>query len=110
MANLLAETLEALSEAGKTPDDVRWVGSADGEHSIPWAEFAVLADCEYDNGFSWQEIASDLVVVGDGWWLARGEHAGREWWDLVTPPVQAPTPKAFAVVMPYGPDVAEEGE
>lgn len=28
-----------------------------------------------------EEVATDLLVVGDGWWLERHEYDGSEWWE-----------------------------
>ena len=70
MTNLLKETLEVLEKYGKSPKDVRWVGSRDGRYAITWEEFEKIADIEYDNSFGAQEVAMDLVVVGDDWWLS----------------------------------------
>ena len=84
--NLLAETLEVLSESDKAPEDVLWVGSRDGKRAMSWKTFAAIADFSYDSGFGGQEIASDLVVVGSDWWLERGEYDGSEWWEFRTRP------------------------
>lgn len=92
--NLLKETIDVLHDHGHTPADVLWVGQSLDVHprkyytGIPepfwfsWAEFAALAAVtDYNNGFGGAEIASDLVVVGDGWWLERHEYDGSEWWE-----------------------------
>lgn len=83
---LLQETVEALKEAGKTPVDVLWVGTA-GEW-FTWAEFAAVADVEYDPGYGSAEVATNLVVVFEGGWLERGEYDGSEWWDIKVPPTR----------------------
>jgi hypothetical protein len=94
--NLLAETLETLTRNGKSPADVRWVGSTTDQYSkIPthaagsWDEFAALADFKYDDGYGGNEIVSTLVIVGDDWWLERGEYDGSEWWEYKTLPKRA---------------------
>jgi hypothetical protein len=86
MSNLLQETKATLEACEKTPEDVKWVGSGDGKYAISWAEFEPLADVEYYSGYGGQDIVSDLVVVGEGWWLSRGEYDGSEWWMFNTPP------------------------
>lgn len=86
MENLLKETIEDLKKHGKGPTDVRWVGSSDGAYWVDWAAFAAIANVEYDDGFGGQEIASDLVVVGDDWWLEREEYDGSEWWSFKRAP------------------------
>lgn len=85
--NLLRETIDVLAENGKTPADVQWCGSPQFG-SFTWDEFAALADVEYDSGFGGAEVATDLMVVGDGWWLQRGEYDGSEWWDFLAPVVR----------------------
>lgn len=80
MSNLLEETKEALHFLGLTLDDVRWVGCRD--FKISMEQFIELADQEYDSGFGGQEVAKDLLVVGDNWWLERHEYDGSEWWEI----------------------------
>jgi len=76
----LKETEEMLKECGKSPQDVRWCGSAEfGWFS--WEEFVKLANFKYDTGFGLQEVAKDLMIVGDGFWLERREYDGSEWWE-----------------------------
>lgn len=79
MRNLLEETTEFLKENGKTPEDVQWVGSH--RFWFTWAEFSDVASVEYDPDFGAPKVAVDLMVVGHGWWLSRGEYDGSEWWD-----------------------------
>ena len=100
MINLLQETLECLQENGKSPKDVLWVGSSDGGCAISWGNFSKIADFEYDNEYGCREIVSDLVIVGDNWWLERGEFAGAEWWDFKTTPHKQPSAKQFYKVYP----------
>lgn len=87
--NLLSETLEKLKENGKSMDDVLWIGSSDG--IIHKHVFLELANVNYDNGYGGQEIARDLVLVGDGWWLERGEYDGSEWWEFKSLPIKPNT-------------------
>lgn len=97
--NLLAETLEAIREAGRSTDDVLWVGSSDGNYAIGWDCFAAIANVDYDDGFGAQEVASDLVVVfGDRTWLNRDEYDGSEQWILNKPPELPADAKPFDVV------------
>lgn len=80
MGNLKNETIQILHEHNKTPKDVRWVGCY--SYRIPTDDFWKLADKEYDDGYGSAEVASDLLVVGDDWWLERGEYDGSEWWEF----------------------------
>ena len=92
MKNLLHETIEALTENGKTTEDVCWVGAVVGKYSeskfveIPTDEFWKVADRAYDNGFGGAEVNESLVIVGDDWWLERAEYDGSEWWEFKTLP------------------------
>jgi hypothetical protein len=86
--NLLQETISVLTDNGKTPSDVRWVGC--GLVSAPWEEFARLADRTYDNGYGGAEVSGLLVIVGDDWWLERHEYDGSEWWEFKRLPTRPP--------------------
>ena len=81
MTNLYEETVEILKEHRKTFNDVRFVK---GENFlIDKDEFIKIAkNTTYDNGFGWSEIALDLVIMGDNWWLERKEYDGSEWWEF----------------------------
>lgn len=64
-SNLYKDTLDILKENGKTFDDVRWCGSAD--YYITPERFKELAlNTQYDAGYGSQEVARDLLVVGEG--------------------------------------------
>lgn len=98
--NLLTETSEILAQNGKSGDEVRWVGSKDGRYAISWQEFAsIAADVVYDSGYGGNEIASELVVVGDDWWLERGEYDGAEWWDFKCQPQRLLDAQQFNTVI-----------
>lgn len=96
---LLLETLQDLTGNDKSPLDVAWVGSRDGEYAITWDDFAAISNVTYDSGYGWQEVASDLVVVGVGWWLERSEYDGSERWDFQTQPQRHPSPKPFTIAV-----------
>lgn len=95
MQNLLKETLQDLEYQNKTPSDVRWVGSHDGEYAISWEEFTAISNFTYDNGFGSTEIDLGLVVVGDDWWLERSEYDGLEGWEFKKLPVKSENPTKF---------------
>ena len=76
------ETVEEIDKSGHTPEDIAFIGSADGEYGCTWAEFKNLADFTYNSSYGAAHIPQDLVVVfTDGSWLSRGEYAGSEWWN-----------------------------
>lgn len=92
----LNETILYLKYNQKTTKDILWIGSKDGSYSISYEEFEKLAkNIEYDNGFGAQEIASDLVVVGEGWYLERAEYDGAEGWNFKTTPKKSQNTKSF---------------
>lgn len=88
--NLLQETLDFLKQYNKTPADVHWVGS--GKAIGTWDEFAVFANFDYDDGYGGNEVDGSLVIVGDNWWLERGEYDGAEWWEFKTLPIKPNAP------------------
>lgn len=80
MKNLLNETLDKLNEQGKTWDDVKWVGGND--YTIPLANFIdVAGKTNYDGGYGASQVATDLVIVGEGWFLERYDYDGAEGWE-----------------------------
>ena len=90
MRNLLQETLEMVEACGFTVEDVDFVGLPDGSLRCDWADFAAMADKEYDPGYGSAEVFGDLVVLfKDGSYLERWEYDGSEGWRHITP-VQKP--------------------
>lgn len=87
MQNLKTETLDELTKNGKKPSDVKWCGSR-GHFQFSFDDFLKIADIEYDSGYGGNEIARDLVIVGENWWLERGEYDGSEWWEFKTLPLK----------------------
>lgn len=84
MRNLKEETLSELESHGKTKEDIRWIGC--NKFKIPINLFWKLADKEYDSGYGGVEVAPDLLIVGDNWWLERHEYDGSEWWEYKEKP------------------------
>lgn len=85
MTNLLAETIQELTEKGLGPGDVHFVML--GRLWITWGEFAEIAQhVNYDSGFGSAKIRGDLKVVGRDWWFDRGEYDGSEWWSFCRRP------------------------
>lgn len=91
MKNLLEETKEILKENGKSPKDVWWIGNE--EFRFSWTDFVQLANKEYDGGYGSSEVYEGLKVVGEGWWLERGEYDGSEWWEYKEQPKRPKTRK-----------------
>ena len=78
--NLLKETKDILKEHGKTLNDIEWIGSYDFKIDKELA-LEIFKKTNYDEGFGSQEVATDLLVVGENWWLERHEYDGSEWWE-----------------------------
>lgn len=90
------ETIAILEQNNKSLDDVAWVGTEFVE--IPIQNFVELADFDYDDGFGAQKVASDLLIVGQDFWMKRVEHDGAERWQYHTMP-QRPTVKKTATAL-----------
>ena len=82
--NLYKEIIQCLEENGKTKSDVIWAGCE--EFRIPLDVFWKIADVEYDECFCLVEVANDLLVVGEDFWLERHEYDGSEWFEYKTMP------------------------
>lgn len=100
--NLLHETIAVLGYNGKLPEDVKWVGRRSTHSVCSWGEFASQSNIEYDNGYGWQEIPGDLVVVGSDWWLERAEYDGSEWWEYKKYPVKWTCETTHLCIEEYG--------
>ncbi len=85
--NLLKETLGILIGNGRKPSDVLWCGSSDFGY-FSWEDFAEIADIEYSEGYGSAEIATDLLIVGQDFYLERREYDGSEWWAFKLFPVR----------------------
>ena len=83
--NFKEETLTVLENHGKTWDDVKFIQN-DQWRVHDKNKFLEYMDFEYDNGFGGARIPEDLKIVGDNWWLERGEYDGSEWWEFKTMP------------------------
>jgi hypothetical protein len=84
--NLLEETIEVLAKHGKTPADVKFV--TDEVCICTWDDFALGANKSYASGYGSNEVIRELHIVGDTWWLERGEYDGAEWWEYKERPTQ----------------------
>ena len=83
--NLYEETLASLKHKGKTPNDIKWLGTR--THKISWEQFEeVSKKANYDWGFGSQKVAKDLIIVGEDWYMTRDEYDGQEWWHFHTLP------------------------
>ena len=64
--------------------DVKYV--CGDEFQISLGQFWELSDTEYDSSYGAPEIATDLTLVGEDFWMERGEYDGAELWDFHTMP------------------------
>lgn len=81
--NLKNETLEVLHNHGKRKEDIKYV--CGGDFQISTEQFWELSDTEYDS-YGAPEIATDLTLVGEDFWMERGKYDGAELWDFHTMP------------------------
>ena len=81
--NLKEETLEVLDIHGKRKEDIKYVRG--DEFQINLEQFWTLADTEYDP-YGAPEIATDLMLIGEDFWMERSEYEGSELWDFHTMP------------------------
>lgn len=81
MKNLFEETMKVLNNNGKTMDDV--ISIQGDDFAITVENFIEIAkQTNYDSGYGSQEIARDLKIIGEDWWLERMEYDGSEWWEF----------------------------
>lgn len=80
MTNLLKETIATLENNNKSEEDV--VAVISSTCKITWLMFKKRSDFNYNNGYGINEIPQDLKIVGEGFWLERGEYDGSEWWEF----------------------------
>jgi hypothetical protein len=84
MESILRETLEVLSEHGKSGEDIIWCGNEEFGY-FTWKEFVELIRLNpYDDQD--QDIPRDLLIVGSDFWLERHECEGGEWWQFNSQP------------------------
>lgn len=82
--NLLEETKAILEKNGKFLDNVKWIGCKNFKIFIE--DFIKAADHIYNSGYGAPEVATDLLVVGEDFWLERHEYDGSEWWEFKSIP------------------------
>lgn len=86
MANLWKETIECLNENGKTFDDVLFIKGDNFDITKDNFE-GVAKKTNYDNSYGAQQVARDIVLVGENWWIERAEYDGSEWWEFKIKPI-----------------------
>lgn len=82
--NLLKETLEIIKGKGHEENEILWVGNKN--FKTTWENFKEIANINYDDGYGGAEVAQDILIVGDKFWLERHEYDGSEWWEYKQKP------------------------
>jgi len=96
MGTLLSETTRVLRGNWKTPKDVKRVWCK--EFKTTRKNFVDIADIDYDWWYWAAEIATDLLVVWEGFWLERHEYDWSEWWEFKSTPVEPKETKTIKAV------------
>ena len=85
IVNLYEETMIVLKEKGKSLNDIKFIKGDDFDITVDnFIEVAKKTD--YDDGYGAAEVAVDLKIVGEDWFLQRREYDGSEWWEYITIP------------------------
>ena len=80
--NFLEETEVKIKASGHNINDVMFIGKDDGKLRMPWWRFVETADFNYDSGYGYCEIPTNLIVYfKDNTYLFRNEYDGSEWWE-----------------------------
>lgn len=80
MINLWDETIKILEVHKKTFDNV--VAICGNDFQITKEDFIKYSNTDYDAGYGAPEVAEDLIIIGDDFWLERHEYDGSEWWEF----------------------------
>ena len=107
--NFLEETKDELNGNGKTLDDIKWVGTKYGDYVLTVEEFIKMADFEYRGedeftlDYMSEVVKTDLVIVGDNWWLERDEYIicdrKGEYWAFKTLPKKSKNYKKLSTLL-----------
>ena len=79
MQNLYIETMEKLRIHNKSFKDIVAIQGYDFAIDVD-DFFAIAKDTDYDDDFGTVRIATDLVIIGEDWWMERVEYDGAENW------------------------------
>ena len=82
MTNLYDETVTILEIHNKTIADIEYIGSPETKINTHKA-LELMKKTNYDSGFGGQEIAENLMIIGNGFIMTRGEYDGSEWWNYM---------------------------
>jgi hypothetical protein len=107
MKNLWEETIQILEDNGKTFRDV--VSICGSEFQITKEDFEKYSKTYYDSGYGAAEVAEDLLVIGEDFWLERHEYDGSEWWEFKTMPKRKDLPFKHINALTVGQSIANKG-
>jgi len=86
MRNLKEETIEVLSQHGKTLKDIEYFTNE--KYYITVEQFLNLLNLtdglDYDDGYGSQVINSALKGIGKDFIIVREEYDGAEWWRFIS--------------------------
>lgn len=102
MTNLYDETVAILESNDKTIDDIEYIGTSETKINTHKA-LELMKKTNYDGGFGGQEIAENLMIIGNGFVMTRGEYDGSEWWDYMQ--TDPSLPKAETEVKSFKADI-----
>jgi len=97
--NLLAETIDNLKMYYHDESQVLWVGSYDGRLCVSWEEFKEIAASVSKTSFGTDQIAEDIVIVGENWWLERHHDGSFSWWVHRQVPKKTRKHKSFRLIL-----------
>lgn len=88
MQNLYNEIEELLQNNALCIQDIKWIGNNSFIFDNVDEALELFKLIDYDNGYGGEEIATDLIIVGDKWWLERHNYDGSEWFEFKTKPLK----------------------
>ncbi|MEG2265304.1 MAG: hypothetical protein RSC68_13335 [Acinetobacter sp.] len=93
--NLKQETLDAMAENGMVIADIAYVSNRNLDQIMSVEDFFQLADREYNNSASGNEVNTELLIVfTNGDRLIRGSYDNNEWWEFIQAVPTTPPPIA----------------
>lgn len=93
--NLKQETLDAMAENGMVIADIAYISNRNLNQIMSVEDFFQLADREYNNSASGNEVNTELLIVfTNGDRLVRGNYDNNEWWEFIQAVPTMPPPIA----------------
>jgi hypothetical protein len=93
------EIIDTLKKYNKTVNDVIFV--TDSKHYCHFSDFLnTIKNYTYNDSWGIPYINLNLKIVGEDWWLERGEYDGSEWWEFKTMPTK-PEVKSSSIRWKY---------